>query len=124
MEWTITLHKEDRYCEVVTRGVADKDGSLNMAKAVLLASGKEKIEKVLIDHRNISAVSGGILEVYNRPKELKAAGMEPGVMVAEIVKPEHRKFFDFLETVCVNRGFLFSVFENKKEGLDWLLENK
>ena len=44
-------------------------------------------------------------------------------MVAEVVKPEHREFFNFLETVCVNRGFIFSIFHDQKAALEWLLES-
>ena len=37
MEWTITVNEDNQYVEVVTSGVADSDGSLNMAKAIPLA---------------------------------------------------------------------------------------
>ena len=37
MEWTITLNEEDQYVETLTCGVADKDGSLAIAKAISTA---------------------------------------------------------------------------------------
>ena len=121
MEWTITLHEEKQYAEIVTEGVADRNGSLDMAKEIFRVSSEAKIKKLIIDHRNIRAVSGGTVEVYKRPKELKQVGMIPGIKVAEIVKADHRAFFRFLETVCINRGFLFLTFEDKKSALKWLL---
>ena len=54
--------------------------------------------------------------------ELKEIGTIEGIMVAEVVKPEHKEFFNFLETVCVNRGYSFSIFEDRKSALEWLLK--
>ena len=122
MEWTITLNEENQYVEVVTRGVADRDGSIDMAKATSIAMSKNRIKNALIDHGNINSVSGGIVEIYDRPKELKEIGTIEGIMVAEVVKPEHKEFFNFLETVCVNRGYSFSIFEDRKSALEWLLK--
>jgi hypothetical protein len=121
MEWVITLNEEKQYAEVVTGGVADRDGSLEMAKDISRVLSKTKIKKILIDHRNIRAVSGGIVEVYQRPQELKEIGVISGIKVAEVVKADHKSFFRFLETVCVNRGFIFLTFDNEKSALEWLL---
>lgn len=125
MEWTITFNEDKQYCEIVTSGVADKDGSLDMAKAISTAMRKRKgkIKKILIDHRNIIATSGGKFEIYNRPMEYDEIGVIRGIMVAEVVKSEHKQFFKFLETVCVNRGFSFSIFNDRLSALEWLLES-
>ena len=40
MKWTITSNEEEQYAEIVTSGVADKDGSLAMAKAISTALNK------------------------------------------------------------------------------------
>ncbi|MGD9368880.1 MAG: hypothetical protein PVH87_24465 [Desulfobacteraceae bacterium] len=123
MEWTITLNEENQYAEIVTCGIADRDGSREMAKEISMALSKAKIKKILIDHRNISAVSGEAAEIYDRPKEFKEIGAVQGIKVAEVVKADHKAFFHFLETVCVNRGYLFSIFDDKKSALGWLLSS-
>jgi hypothetical protein len=123
MEWSITLNEEKQYVEIVTNGVADREGSLRMAKAISAALQKMKIEKILIDHRNISEVSGGTLEIYKRPTEFKKIGVIQTVKIAEVVKPEHKDFFSFLETVCVNFGFIFSVFHDRDSALEWLIKS-
>ena len=110
MEWTITPHEEDQYAEIITRGVADRNGSLDMAKAIAIAMSEHKIKKAFIDHRNIDSVSGRTGEVYQRPKQLQEMGVVSGLKIAEVVKPEHKEFFSFLETVCINRGFDFAIF--------------
>jgi len=121
MEWTIILHEEDQYAEIVTSGIADRDGSLAMAKAISMTLSKKKLNKLLVNHGNLSAVSGGVMEIYHRPDELKEIGVTQNVKVAEVVRPEHKRFFDFLETVCVNRGYSFSIFDDRKSALEWLL---
>jgi len=121
MEWTITLDEANHYAEIVTGGLADRNGSLEMAKDISRVLAPAKIKKILIDHRNIKAVSGGTVEVYQRPKEFKEIGVVAGIKVAEVVKAEHMAFFRFLETVCVNRGFFFLTFEDRKSALKWLL---
>jgi len=122
MEWTLTLHEEDRYAEVKTGGIADRDGSLLMAKAISGALQEKKIKKILIDHRHITSVSGTTIDVYHRPMEFEKIGVVPGIKVAEVVKPQHKEFFNFFELVCVNRGYIFSVFYDKQSALEWLLK--
>ncbi|PKO12877.1 MAG: hypothetical protein CVU39_22330 [Chloroflexi bacterium HGW-Chloroflexi-10] len=122
MEWEIRIHNEEKYLEVITKGAADKDGSLNMAKIVSETMQKHKITKVLIDHRSIESVSGEIIEIYNRPKLLRFIGVILGVKIAEIIKPEHIKHFRFFETVCINQGFRVSIFQENLPALEWLLK--
>lgn len=122
MEWNIQFNEKDAYGLVVTRGEADRDGTIKMARAIAEALPEKKIKKVLIDHTNISAVSGEILDVYNRPKQFNEITKSQGIKVALIIKPEHRDFFNFLETVFINRGFMFMIFANKETALEWLLK--
>ncbi len=121
MEWTVTI-KEKQYIEIVTRGVADRGGSLYMTKAITMILTEHKIKKALIDQSNSDTVSGTIVDVYKRPKQLQEMGVAQWLTTAEIVKPEHREFFSLLETVCVNRGFGFATFSDRQSALEWLLE--
>jgi hypothetical protein len=121
MEWEVTLHFEHKYIEIVTKGVADKDGSLNMAKTIAETMRKNRLTRVLIDHRNIEKVSGSAIEIYERPKLFRIIGVILGIKIAEIVIPDHFKHFEFLETVCINRGFKFSIFFDRTTALEWLL---
>lgn len=122
MEWDLIVHREDKFLEVITGGVADSDGSLGMAKAISEAMRNNRITKVIIDHRNLAGVSGNVIEIYKRPKILSLIGVILGVKIAEIVRPEHQDHFRFLETVCVNRGFRFSIFQEKGPAMEWLLK--
>jgi hypothetical protein len=122
MEWTTTINDKMQYLEIVTRGVADRDGSLNMAKTIAVVMKEKRIKRLLIDQCNIESVSGQITEVYQRPKQFVEIGVINEVKIAEIVKQEHKEFFNFLELVCINNGYTFAIFTDKKSALEWLLK--
>jgi hypothetical protein len=123
MEWTIDSDDDSQYAEINTSGIADTDGSLEMAKAISIALQKSKKQKLLIDHRNVSSVKGTIAEVYQRPEQFKEIGVIHNVMIAVVIRPEHNDFFTFLETVCLNRGFLLSIFFDREPALEWLFKS-
>ena len=122
MEWEITVHSDHKYFEIVTRGVLDKDSSMEMAKVISKTMRRHRLTKALIDHRNISDVSGEIIDVYERPKLFRIIGVILGIKIAEIINPNHFGFFRFLETVCRNQGFDFSLFYERQKALEWLLD--
>ena len=61
------------------------------------------------------------MDIYDRPRLFRLIEVLLGIKVAEIINPDHIEHFRFLETVCVNRGFIFSIFYDKQTALDWLL---
>jgi hypothetical protein len=122
MEWKIVINDEDRYVEVTTSGIADKDGSLDMAKAITHTMRTNRITKALLDHRNVVSVMGDTVDIYDRPKLFRIIGVILRIKIVEIIKPEHLEHFKFFETVCVNQGYQISVFQDKEKALAWLLE--
>jgi len=121
MEWSIAIHDEEGYLEVITRGLVDQDASLKMAKAIAHAMRTHRLTKALIDHRNIEDAVGTTLDIYNRPKIFRLIGIILGIRIAEIIKPEHIEHFRFFETVCRNQGHQLSIFHDKDKALAWLL---
>lgn len=122
MEWIIEINDENKYIEVITSGIGDKDDSLKMAKALTFTMKTNRIVKALIDHRNLVSFTGDTIDIYNRPKLFKIIGVLLRIKIAEIIRPEHLDHFKFFETVCVNRGYQISVFQDKEKALSWLLE--
>jgi hypothetical protein len=121
MEWETMNHEELKYLEIITKGVAHKEDSMEMANAITQSMKQHKLTRVLIDHRKITKVTGRTTDVYNRPKVFKMLGIILGIKVAEVINPAHLEHFKFLETVCINNGFQFSVFFDKSSALKWLL---
>ena len=121
MEWEITIHHDYKYIEIVTYGIAEKNGSMDMAKTIADTMRHHRITKALIDHRNITTVSGSTMDIYERPRFFRFIGALLGIKVAEVIKPDHLEHFKFLETVCVNRGYRFSIFYDRQTAVAWLL---
>jgi len=122
MECEIRVHNEEKYIEVVTKGVADKDGSLNMAKTIKETMQQHRLTRALIDHRQVESVSGGVIEIYERPKIFRLMGVILNIKIAELIKPDHVEHFRFFETVCINQGFRVSIFQEELPALEWLLK--
>ena len=122
MNWTITVHHEKDYLEVVTSGCADPLKSLAMAKDISQRSEQNQTHKILIDHLGITSICGHVVDVYNRPKQLDRIKGVRKARIAEVVNMEHLDFFSFFETVCVNQGYDFRIFSEKECALKWLLD--
>ncbi len=119
MEWEITIHSD--YIEVVTSGVADSDSSKAMADVIKDIMRSNKTTRALIDHSQLDGVSANTIEIYERPGILKFIVGIFRIKIAEIIKPEHREHFQFFETVCKNQGIQFSIFQDRKQAMEWLL---
>lgn len=122
MEWEIIIHNDRKYIEIITRGFLDKDSSMDMAKTIAETMRSHRFTKALIDHRNISDVSGNVVDVYERPKLFRIIGVVLRVRIAEIIHPDHSRHFTFLETVMRNQGYKFSIFYERQPALEWLLD--
>jgi len=120
MEWTISFLSDQQLVVIQTHGVADETSSLEMAKIIAKTMAEYKVMRCLIDHSAIDSVSGNVIEIYYRPKELTEIGVPSRVKIAEVVPPAHNEHFGFLETVCRNRGFDFSTFNDRESAIQWL----
>jgi hypothetical protein len=121
MDLEIIIYSESRYIEFVTKGVLDKENSMEMAKTISETMRRHLITRALIDHRNVTIITGDVMDVYERPKIFHLLGMLLGIKIAELITPVHSEHFGFLETVCVNQGIRFSVFYDRTKALAWLL---
>ena len=120
MEWNITLHDEPRYVEVLTSGVADKDGSLQMTRELIGVMRKNRTTRVLIDQRGIEKFVGQPRDIHRRPQIMKILGAFLDIRIAEIIKPEFREPFENLEAVFQSQGFKFRIFESRDDAGKWL----
>ena len=121
MEWKFVIHNEEKYLEVITSGIVDGDGTIDMAQAIAQTMRSNRLTKALIDHRNVVKVTSSTYATYNRPKILRLIGLTLGIRLAELVRPEDEFHFKFFETVCFNQGYKLSVFYEKDQALAWLL---
>jgi hypothetical protein len=120
MEWSISFLPDAHIIVVQTEGIVNESDTLNMAKDVKKAMVQYKASGCLIDHSSIKSVTGSIVKTYYRPEELSGMGVPRNIRIAVVAPQEHKGHFNFLETVCRNRGFDFSLFENRETAIEWL----
>jgi hypothetical protein len=121
MECTISFLKDQRIVVIETSGVADGPGSFEMAKSISKAMATHMATRCLIDHTAITSISGSMSDVYYRPQRVFKFSIPFKIKIAEVVLPAHKQHFDFLETVFRNRGFDFSVFDDRESAIQWLM---
>jgi len=121
MEWTVSFLPDQQIAVIQTRGIADGASSLEMSKSISKIMIEHKSMRCLIDHSALSAVSGDVFKIYQRPQELRGVGVSSAVRIAEVVLPSHRAHFGFLETVCRNNGFDFCIFNEREAAIQWLI---
>lgn len=122
MDWAITFLPKQRIVVIQTYGVADEKSSIEMAKIISKTMAKHLATRCLIDHTAIHSVSGSTVEIYFRPDRFVRLGVPVKIKIAEMVLPEHKEHFGFLETVCRNRGFNFRIFGDRESAIQWLTE--
>jgi len=122
MEWSTTFLPDDKIVLIETSGIADEASSVEMAKIIFKSMARHLSLRCLIDHSAISSVSGSAVEIYDRPKRLVKLGLPFEIRIAEVVLPEHREHFRFLETVFRNRGFAFYIFDDRESARQWLIK--
>ncbi len=120
MEWNATFLPEDRIVVIETSGIADKEGSIGMAKSIAKTMMIHRSVRCLVDHSAVESVTGNSFEIYDRPNLFVKLGVPFKIKLAEVVRREHREHFGFLETVCRNRGFIFRLFDDRESAIGWL----
>jgi hypothetical protein len=124
MEWIVVVHEEEKYVELVTKGVADGEGSMKMAISLAESMRAQRINKAILDHRNIDYIIGSSTAFNDRPKAFNGAGPSLHVKIAEIIRPEHMGHFKYLETMFTHMGHNVCVFEDRDKALAWLLTDE
>ena len=120
MEVAISYLPEDQIVVVKTHGDADAKSSSEMVQSIMLAMKEHRSIRCLLDHTEINFISGKTIEVFNRAEEIKNTGMPLNVKLAAVIPEKFKDHFRFLETVCVNRGISFQVFNQKESAVNWL----
>jgi len=107
---------------VKTSGKADAASSGAMIAPIMQFMKKHSSLLCLIDHTDLTIVTGKTLEIYKRPLEIHKSGMPFEVRIAAVIQKAHEQHFSFLETVSVNSGLNYKLFYDLETARAWLLE--
>lgn len=120
METKISYLADKKIVVVKTYGEADAKSSSEMVRNIMLSMKEHRAIRCLLDHSEISFVTGKTIEVFNRPDEMMKTGMPLNVKLAAVIPEKYEDHFKFLETVCVNRGISYKVFKQIESAINWL----
>ncbi len=84
---------------------------------------ERKIRKILIDARDLGGEAPSTLELFEFGASWAKLGRDmPALIVAGVLSrdPALRKWWEFGETVAVNRGFATRTFEDLEQARAWL----
>ncbi|HNS21620.1 MAG TPA: hypothetical protein PKH24_14035 [Sedimentisphaerales bacterium] len=116
MAWCVEANPQPGYLNI--RLVSDVDARAfeETVAAILREIAAHNGSKVLIDIREAKA-RPGVLDTFGLISVWPAMH---GLRVAILDRSENRRWFDFYETVSVNRGHNSRVFTDSEQAVQWL----
>src|SRR5437879_622554 len=109
MVWEYAFDREKSILEVKVKGKLAKTELDLMAKENLVEIKKLECYKCLLNYV-ATENSLGVLESYERPKEIKSLGITAQYRIAILIPPERLDTYSFLENVYRNNNLDFRVF--------------
>ncbi len=106
---------------VKTGGEADANSSGAMVMPIMKFMKKHACTRCLIDHRELSFVTGKTIDIYQRPDTIRNTGIPMKVKIAAVIQEAHQPHFRFLETVSQNSGLNYRIFYDQEQAREWLL---
>lgn len=108
---------------ITTEGLIGPPEFNEMTKAGLAAARAAGVHRVLVDHRAMVPVVGGI-DIHDLPDMFARRGVASDLRIATIIPVAHRAIFDYFQALAWNRGdHHFRNFEDEAQANLWLQGN-
>jgi hypothetical protein len=120
MEWKMLFNADENILFVKTYGVFDLGSKITLIKEFVLESEKQNCRQCLIDNSELWSTRIKFMEIYSLLEKFTELNVPRHVLIAEVVLEKYKKDFDFLETICHNRGYQVSAFSDIESALQWL----
>ena len=122
MPWTVSHDPTLQIIELVLSGQVTAD-ELHESTSQCIALGRERgTSRFLISTADMK-LGASLIDIYTLPSEQyieEEADRFGRVAVVPSDSPEVREAARFYETVCINRGWMVQVFEDRGEAVAWL----
>lgn len=116
MAWRIETDPQPGYLVIRILGNADARVARDVMAGVFREVAAHNSSKLLVDIRGIDG-RPGILETFNL---VSSHPSMQSVRAAFVDRPENSSWFEFYETVSVNRGYYNKVFTDMEKAVEWL----
>jgi hypothetical protein len=117
--WTIQYLPEKHLLFIKTWGIHSPKESDRLVKEVNAMKLDSEQTRILIDHRD-AIIKFRTMEIFNLPQSYRQSELSQRFRVA-LVFNQIGSDEQFYETVCVNRGYRFSVFMEYDKAMNWLM---
>jgi hypothetical protein len=118
MAWQIETDVQPGYLAIRILGNADARVTGEIIAGVFREIASHNCPNLLIDIRGIDGRLG-VLETFNLVSSHPSI---QGVRAAIVDRPEYNSWFEFYETVSVNRGYHNKVFTDIEKAIEWLAQ--
>ena len=118
--WNLQYLPEKHLLLIKTWGIHSPKESDRLVTEISAMKLDSDQTTILIDHRD-AIIKFTTTEIFNLPQSYRQSELSQRFRVAlvfnQIGSDEH-----FYETVCVNRGYRFSVFADYDKAMNWLMK--
>jgi hypothetical protein len=124
MPFTVKYSDELRIIEsTLVDQVTNKDLIKHEAQCIALAKENEST-RIITDAKQ-ATLEMSVVDLYGLPKFYDDQDLQRSVRIAVLPPTSEAgaELVDFYETVSLNRGWTVSIFEERQEALDWLLDD-
>ena len=118
MEWKVEYLAAENILYVKTKGILTSESANEMVKEIVSAVSRFQCKRQIIDHRG-TTFALTVSEYYQRPRINQEIGISRTWKIAMVFK-ELNQDTHFMETVFMNRGFTFRVFQDIDEAKAWI----
>lgn len=116
MAWRIETDMQPGYLLIRILGQADGRVAGEIIAGVFREIASHDCANFLIDIRGVDGRLG-VLETFNLVSSYPS---QQGVRAAIVDRPEYSSWYEFYETVSVNRGYHNRVFTDLEKAIEWL----
>ncbi|MEN6332637.1 MAG: hypothetical protein ABFE01_00155 [Phycisphaerales bacterium] len=116
MAWRIETDVQPGYLVIRVFGQADGRVAGEIIAGVFREIASHDCSNFLIDIRGIDGRLG-VLETFHMVSTYPS---QQGVRAAIVDRPEYSNWYEFYETVSVNRGYHNKVFTDIEKAIEWL----
>ena len=119
MKCDISFFESDGFIHCELEGRSESNAARSVAIELKGAVEKYGTTHILMKLHGLK-VHMSILDIYKQPGEFNVIGFPRHARIAAVIPGELWKDFEFIETVFVNDGYLFKVFDNEGAAREWL----
>ena len=120
MAYTVEFVKGAKYIQVALLGEVTKEDHYNSTDKAVHAVSANSCNRLLVDTTQ-AKLKMSATEDYDFVSQLPPQ-YPIGTRIAVVVHPDDANYHKFIENVARNRGLQLSVFSDKNQALNWLLD--